>query len=268
MKGFAAGCVFALATAVIAVSWFAGAGGEAQSSSSADGHSSAASAASATAPVAFESPMHAASGHLPFEFGVLGQGGVGLTEDRDSFRFLMVGVHAGKVLYRDHAKGIFRGNFEYAGELFPYWEALTPSFDRANCTAIANSTTIQCSAPYKTGGNYHGITVTPIILRFNFRGTRRLSPWVQAAGGLLWTNHKFPAFGSSTPSLAQDGPNTEASVFNFTPQGGVGFHYFIKPTRSIDFSANGIHISSASLGDKNPGVNASVQFSLGYTFWK
>ncbi len=212
--------------------------------------------------------MRATTGHLPFEFGVLGQGGVGLTENRDSFRFLMLGVHAGKVLYRNHARGVFGGNFEYAGELFPYWEALTPSFQRANCTPIANSTSIQCSALYNTGGNYHGVTVTPVIFRFNFRGTRRFSPWVQAAGGLLWTNHKFPAFGSSTLSLAQDGPNTEASVWNFTPQGGVGFHYFIKPRRSIDFSANGIHISSASLGDKNPGVNASVQFSLGYTFWK
>jgi len=29
-----------------------------------------------------------------------------------------------------------------------------------------------------------------------------------------------------------------------------------------------VHISSASLGDRNPGVNASVQVQLGYTFWK
>jgi hypothetical protein len=49
---------------------------------------------------------------------------------------------------------------------------------------------------------------------------------------------------------------------------GVGFHYFLRPRRSIDFSANAVHISSASLGDKNPGVNASVQFSVGYTWWK
>jgi len=57
-------------------------------------------------------------------------------------------------------------------------------------------------------------------------------------------------------------------VWNFTPQGGVGMHYFFKDKRSVDFSANAVHISSASLGDKNPGVNASVQVSLGYTWWK
>jgi hypothetical protein len=31
---------------------------------------------------------------------------------------------------------------------------------------------------------------------------------------------------------------------------------------------NGMHISSASLGDNNPGVNASIQVQVGYTLWK
>ncbi len=52
-------------------------------------------------------------------------------------------------------------------------------------------------------------------------------PWAQAAGGLLWTNHKYPAFGSPVLTLTQDGPTTETSVFNFTPQGGIGIHYFV-----------------------------------------
>ncbi len=95
-------------------------------------------------------------------------------------------------------------------------------------------------------------------------------PWAQGAGGVLWTNHKYPAFpGPGTAvNLNNNGPNADASVWNFTPQFGLGTHYFVKPRRSIDFSANAVHISSASLGDKNPGVNASVQFTLGYTWWK
>jgi len=48
----------------------------------------------------------------------------------------------------------------------------------------------------------------------------------------------------------------------------VGLHYFVSANRSIDIGANAIHISSASLGDKNPGVNASVQFTVGYSWWK
>ena len=58
------------------------------------------------------------------------------------------------------------------------------------------------------------------------------------------------------------------SVWNFSPQGGIGVHYFIRPKRSIDLGVNAVHISSASLGDKNPGVNASIQIQVGYTYWK
>jgi hypothetical protein len=213
-------------------------------------------------------PFHVTSDHLPFEFGVIGQGGFGLTENRNGFKFAMAGVHAGKVLYKRDKPGLLNGNFEYAVELFPYWQSFTPKFQRATCVAGAVPGEIICSPYYTVGGTFSGVSVTPIILRWNFAGGRKISPWVQGAGGLLWTNHKYPAFGSPILNLTNDGPNTDASVWNFTPQGGVGFHYFLSPRRSIDFGANAVHISSASLGDKNPGVNASVQFSLGYTFWK
>lgn len=238
-------------------------------SSSSDGGASTASPAPVQAISAEPTPFHGRANHLPFEYGAIVQGGVGLTEDRDSFKFLMAGVHAGKVLYQREKPGLLHGNFEYAGELFPFWQSYTPKFQRANCVAVPGNTgVIDCSSLYTTGGTYSGVTLTPIILRWNFTGHGRIVPWAQAAGGLLWTNHKYPAFGSPVLTLAADGPNTEASVWNFTPQGGVGFHYFISPKRSIDFGADGVHISSASLGDRNPGVNASVQFSLGYTFWK
>lgn len=213
-------------------------------------------------------PFHTASTKLPLEVGVLVQSGVGLTENRNSFKFLMAGVHAGKVLTDDHLSGPLHGNFEYAVEVFPFWQSYTPKFQRAQCTPVPGSDQPSCSPLYTVGGTYSGVSVTPIILRWNFTGTRRISPWVQGAGGLIWTNHKYPAFGGLPLNLFNDGPNTDTSVWNFTPQFGVGLHYFVRPRRSIDFSANAVHISSASLGDKNPGVNASVQFSIGYSWWK
>lgn len=224
-------------------------------------------AASASAAPDF-TPFSAHTDHLPFEYGVIFQGGVGLTEDRNDFKFLMAGVHAGKVLYRHDSPGIFNGNFEYAVELFPYWQSFTPKFQRAQCADVTQAPEIVCSPLYTVGGTYSGVSATPIILRWNFARSRRIAPWAQAAGGLLWTNHKYPAFGSPVPSLTNDGPNTDASVWNFTPQGGIGLHYFVNPRRSIDFGVNAVHISSASLGDRNPGVNASLQFSVGYSFWK
>src|SRR5271170_1171990 len=62
----------------------------------------------------------------PFDFGVLAQGGVGVTEDRGSFRFVWAGIHAGKVLTATSGRGALRGNFEYAVEVFPFWQSYTP----------------------------------------------------------------------------------------------------------------------------------------------
>ncbi len=215
-----------------------------------------------------QSPVQAQANARSWEAGVLFQGGKGVTDQRDDFRFYMAGVHLGKVLTPEFGKSIFRGNFEYAGELFPYWQSDTPRFQRYSCVPTSNPAVINCAGPYTVGGTFHGVTVTPIILRWNFTAGRKLMPWAQAAGGLLWTNHKYPAYGQGPVNLVNNGPNSDASVWNFTPQGGVGVHYFVKPKQSLDLGANGVHISSASLGDRNPGVNASVQFSIGYSWWK
>ncbi len=219
--------------------------------------------------------MHASADAVPalanargWEYGAIFQGGKGVTDDRDDFKFFMAGAHAGKVLTSQIGGGIFEGNFEYAAEIFPYWQSNTPKFDRRSCQPTPNPLAISCSPFYTVGGTFHGVTVTPIILRWNFTHGHRLMPWAQAAGGLLWTNHKYPAYGEGPVNLVNDGPNADASVWNFTPQGGVGVHYFVKSRQSLDLSANGVHISSASLGDRNPGVNASVQFSIGYSWWK
>lgn len=212
--------------------------------------------------------FEAISSHRIREYGVTFQGGKGVTADRDNFTFLMAGVHAGRVLTGNFGPGPLRGNFEYAMELFPFWQSSTPKFPRIRCAQIASTAVLQCSQPFTVGGTFNGISATPIILRWNFARSGRLVPWVQGAGGLLWTNHKYPAFGDLSRDLHNNGPNADASVWNFTPQGGVGLHYFVRPNRSVDLSANAVHISSASLGDRNPGVNASVQFSVGYSWWK
>ena len=215
-----------------------------------------------------ENPIASASLRQPWELSVIAQGGFGITDQRNGFKFLLAGVHAGRVLTGNFGPGLLHGNFEYAVEAFPYWQSFTPQFQRVSCTQPLGTALISCSQPYTVGGTFHGASITPIILRWNFARHGRLTPWFQGAGGVLWTNHKYPAYGDTTANLTTNGPNGDASVWNFTPQAGIGLHYFTRPNRSVDFSANGIHISSASLGDRNPGVNASVQFSVGYTWWK
>ena len=225
-------------------------------------------AALAQASSAADAPAHVLD-TTPWEYGLITQDGFGLTENRNSFKFVSAGIHVGKVLTAPIGPRPIRGTFEYAVELYPFWQSYTPTFYRANCVAIAGiANAVSCSPAFQVGGTFSGVTLTPILLRWNFEGSRRLTWWAQGGGGVLWTNHKYPAFGGAPYNLQNDGPNADASVWNFTPQGGIGLHYFVKPRRSIDLGANAIHISSASLGDRNPGVNASVQFTLGYTWWK
>lgn len=233
------------------------------------------------------SPVAGASANAKWDLGAFVQSGFGVTEDRGSFKFLMIGGHAGRILTPNLGSGLLKGNFEYGVELFPLWQSYTPKFQRANCTQIfppgvPPGIYASCSAQYAVGGTFTGVSITPAIFRWNFTHGERWMPWIQGAGGVVWTNHKYPAFGVPLPApgpitigppngqyyLDNDGPNADTSVWNFTPQFGVGVHYFVRPRRSIDVSANAVHISSSSLGDKNPGVNASVQLSIGYSWWK
>jgi lipid A 3-O-deacylase len=196
----------------------------------------------------------------PWELGAFFQGGLG-EGDSGEFTFTSAGVRLGKVITNQHLPGVLRGQFEYAGELMPYWQSFTPPPAEHETEYIFDGKTGYAPFPYG-GGTFTGFSITPIILRWNLVPTRRFAPWIQGAGGLVYTTHKYPP-----DILVPHGQPGGTSVFNFTPQFGIGFHYFVKPRRSIDFAANAIHISSASLGDRNPGVNASVQFQIGYTWW-
>lgn len=196
-----------------------------------------------------------------WELGPFVNGGFG-TGNRASYKFAYAGVHAGKVLTPPAGPGILKGQFEYAGEMMPFWQAYTPAAHLENVTYTVDGVTHHVQVPFG-GGTFTGVSITPIILRWNLKGSGKMMPWLQGAGGLIWTSHKFPP-----DYLVPHGIPGATSVFNFTPQFGLGFHYFVKPKQSISFGANAVHISSASLGDRNPGVNASVQLQLGYTWWK
>lgn len=193
-----------------------------------------------------------------WEYGPFVNGGTG-DGNRSNFKFFSAGVQVGKPITPVLHAGILSGQFELAGNIMPLWQAYTPSAHEQ--TFIYHGTTY--TAPVG-GGTYTGFSITPVIFRWNFlTHSRRIQPWFQGAGGLIYTPHKFPP-----EILVPHGTPGGTSVFNFSPQGGIGVHFFTAPKRSIDLGVNGVHISSASLGDRNPGVNASIQVQLGYTIWK
>lgn len=200
-----------------------------------------------------------------WEYGPFVNWGSGVGS-RSNFKFFWGGFELGKVLTPVVHARFLSGQFEFAGNIMPLWQAYTPPPHLANYTCVTPSgQPYTCTLP-TGGGTFRGVSLTPVILRWNFlTHSRRIQPWFQAAGGLIYTTHKFPPNMLSNPALGIDGGT---SVWNFAPQGGFGIHIFTRAKRSIDLCVSGVHISSASLGDRNPGVNASVQVQVGYTFWK
>jgi hypothetical protein len=201
-----------------------------------------------------------------WEYGPFISGGNGVGGDeRSQYRFLTAGFQLAKPLTPVLHVGIFSGQFEFGANIMPLWEAYTPAPHTATYTCIVRGTPVSCILPVG-GGTYRGVSLTPVIFRWNFlTQSKRVQPWFQGAGGLIYTTRQFPPSFSSTPTFPVDG---STSVWNFSPQGGVGLHYFTREKRSVDVGVNALHISSASLGDRNPGVNASIEVQVGYTFWK
>ena len=206
---------------------------------------------------------------MSWEYGPFVNWGTGVG-DRGNFKFLWGGFQLSKPLFPVAHAGIFSGQFEFGGNIMPLWQAYTPAPHAQQYTCItASGDPVPCTLP-TGGGTYRGVSLTPVIFRWNFlTRSRRIQPWFQGAGGLVYTTHEFPpnVFSNNNPV---NGPVIDGStcVWNFSPQGGIGIHYFTRAKRSIDVGLNAVHISSASLGDRNPGVNASLQVQVGYTFWR
>jgi len=220
--------------------------------------------ATAIAPAA-DNPVAQVRDARSWEYGPFVNYGNGVG-DRSDFKFLSGGFQLGKPITPVLHAGIFSGQFEFAGNIMPLWQSYTPAAHTGTYKCVEpGGQTVSCVLPI-AGGTYRGVSLTPVIFRWNFlTRSRRVQPWFQAAGGLLYTTRQFPPSYSGTKAFPVDG---STSVWNFEPQGGAGFHYFISSRRSIDVGVNAVHISSASLGDRNPGINASMQVQVGYTFWK
>jgi hypothetical protein len=220
--------------------------------------------AAAQTPPAVDNPVAQVRDARSWEYGPFVNGGTGVG-DRSDFKFFWAGFQLAKPLSPVVRAGIFSGQFEYGGNIMPLWQAYTPAPHVQTFVYPGNCPGGECSfSGPEGGGTYRGVSLTPVIFRWNFlTRSKHFQPWFQGAGGLIYTTHKFPP-----DVLVVHGNPGGTSVWNFSPQGGIGAHWFTSPKRSIDVGVNAVHISSASLGDDNPGVNASIQIQVGYTFWK
>ncbi len=100
--------------------------------------------------------------------------------------------------------------------------------------------------------NAYGVSFTPFNIKYNLTHFRRVIPYIELGGGVLFTNHDVP-----------DG----TSAVNFTPQAGIGIHFPVKPrsNKHLGLALKYVHISNAGLTVPNPGVNTvQIKLSVGH----
>lgn len=84
--------------------------------------------------------------------------------------------------------------------------------------------------------------VTPLI-RYNFLAGDRFIPFVQGGAGILALDFNL---------------RRQSDGVNFTPQGGLGFHYFVSARAALTWEWRYHHISNAGIRRPNMGINSSL----------
>jgi hypothetical protein len=140
---------------------------------------------------------------------------------------LVLGFRIGRVLTNEHGSGIFRGTLEWAGDIIPLDE-------------------------YWIRGAQYAAGVDPLVLKWNFTQPCKMSPYFAIVGGVLFSPSHLPP--------------GDTSHVNFTSGAEIGTQIFRRQRRSLNLSVKAYHLSNASLGNHNPGLNANLQFMLGYTW--
>jgi len=148
-------------------------------------------------------------------------------EDLPSFNFWQTNIRMGRMLTSPSKKrNILRGNVEALLE-------------------ITSSSIIEGKGSFIFG-------IGPVV-RYNLiRPTWRLIPYIQAGGGICYTDaYYYEAIGQG---------------FNFTLQLGMGLKYLITKNWSFDMETRYYHLSNAGMDKRNKGINA-IGATIGLTYY-
>jgi hypothetical protein len=155
-------------------------------------------------------------------------GGGTTVDSSPSGQNFVIGIRVGRVLTNEHGSGIFRGTFELAGDMIPVDE-------------------YWINGPQYAGG------IDPVVVKWNFTSGCKVAPYAAIIGGVLFSPENLPP--------------GDTSQVNFTSGAEIGAQIFRKARQSIDVSVKAYHLSNASLGNHNPGLNANLQVMVGYTWY-
>ncbi len=146
-----------------------------------------------------------------------------------SAQTFLVGARLGRVLTHEHGSNFLRGSFEMDLDVIPLNEF------------------------WYNGNAQYAAAINPFIAKWNFTKGSTIAPWIAAVGGIVF----------STSNL----PPGDTSTVNFTSGLELGSHFFRADRQAVDLAVKIYHLSNASIGNKNPGINGAVQVTLGYTWF-
>jgi hypothetical protein len=152
-------------------------------------------------------------------------------EDRSSLFQAQVwtsGINLGRIITDEAGKSLVRGRLECGLNLVPIFASSGPK-------------------PIYGGG------FEPIVLRWHFTHARHVVPYIEVAGGGVFTAGNFPS--------------GDTSNFNFTTRGGGGMEIFTSSRQAWDIALQYLHMSNANLGNENPAFNG-IQLKIGYHWYK
>jgi len=165
----------------------------------------------------------------PWEVGFWAGGGLSVPGGTKDTHMMNAGLRFGAVLTGPAGPGFVRGQFEWAADAIPLYYIWQP-------------------APAK---NAYGVALNPINLKWNFTSSKRIVPYIELGGGVLFTNHAVPL-------------NT--SHVNFLTHATLGLHLFKTEAFAITPAIKYEHISNAGLATPNPGIN-TLQFMIGFNLF-
>ena len=145
-----------------------------------------------------------------------------------SAQTFLAGARFGRVLTRELGHSALRGSFEMAVDVIPINEF------------------------WVDGNAQYAGAINPFIAKWNFTGGQTVAPYLAAVGGVVFSSSNLPP--------------GDTSQVNFTSGLELGAQWFRRERNSLDFAVKIYHLSNASLGNKNPGINGAVQFMVGYTW--
>jgi lipid A 3-O-deacylase len=145
-----------------------------------------------------------------------------------SAQTFLAGGRFGRVLTHELGQNALRGSFEMAVDVIPIFEF------------------------WIDGNAQYAGAIDPFIAKWNFTSRKTVAPYLAAVGGVLFSSSNLPP--------------GDTSQVNFTSGAELGMQWFRRERRSIDFAVKIYHLSNASIGNTNPGINGAVQFGVGYTW--